>query len=146
LPPGQYRTAYPNELSGGQQQRVGIARALAANPPVLLMDEPFGALDPITRAKVRKDFKELDELRSTTIVLVTHDVQEAFELADRIFLMDNGAIVQQGTPDQLLFEPAGDYARDFFEEQRFQLEAGRIGATDYPTLIKAFDHFRKTPH
>jgi osmoprotectant transport system ATP-binding protein len=144
LPPDQYRNAYPHELSGGQQQRVGIARALAANPPVLLMDEPFGALDPITRASVRKDFKELDELRSTTIVLVTHDVQEAFELAVRIFLMDKGAIVQQGTPDQLLFEPGGEYARDFFEEQRFQLEAARIGAADYPALIRAFDHFRKT--
>jgi osmoprotectant transport system ATP-binding protein len=146
LPPGQYRNAYPHELSGGQQQRVGIARALAAGPPVLLMDEPFGALDPITRASVRKDFKELDELRSTTIVLVTHDVQEAFELADRIFLMDNGRIVQQGTPDQLLFEPGGEYAREFFEEQRFQLEAARIGAADYPALIRAFDHFRKTQH
>jgi osmoprotectant transport system ATP-binding protein len=146
LPPGQYLGAYPHELSGGQQQRVGIARALAAYPPVLLMDEPFGALDPITRAGVRKDFLELDELRSTTIILVTHDVQEAFELADRIFLMDKGVIVQQGTPDQLLFEPAGEYARDFFEEQRFQLEAARIGVTDYPALIRAFDHFRKTQH
>jgi osmoprotectant transport system ATP-binding protein len=146
LPPDQYCNAYPHELSGGQQQRVGIARALAANPPVLLRDEPFGALDPITRASVRKDFKELDELRSTTIVLVTHDVREAFELADRIFLMDKGAIVQRGTPDQLLFEPGGEYARDFFEEQRFQLEAARIGAADYPALIRAFDHFRKTQH
>ncbi|HTR31258.1 MAG TPA: ATP-binding cassette domain-containing protein [Puia sp.] len=146
LPPQQYYDAYPHELSGGQQQRVGIARALAAYPPVLLMDEPFGALDPITRASVRKDFAELDELRSTTIVLVTHDVQEAFELADRIFLMDKGIIVQQGTPDQLLFEPTGAYARDFFEEQRFQLEAARIGASDYPALIRAFDHFRKTQH
>lgn len=145
LPPREYVTAYPHELSGGQQQRVGIARALAAYPPVLLMDEPFGALDPITRASVRKDFKELDELRSTTIVLVTHDVQEAFQLGDRIFLMDKGGIVQEGTPDQLLFEPGGDYARNFFEDQRFQLEAARIGATDYPALIRAFDHFRKTP-
>jgi osmoprotectant transport system ATP-binding protein len=146
LSPDQYRSAYPHQLSGGQQQRVGIARALAAYPPVLLMDEPFGALDPITRASVRKDFKQLDELRSKTIVLVTHDVQEAFELADRIVLLDKGRIVQQGTPDELLFEPAGDYARNFFEEQRFQLEAGRIGATDYPALIRAFDHFRKRQH
>jgi osmoprotectant transport system ATP-binding protein len=143
LPSDQYRSAYPHELSGGQQQRVGIARALAADPPVLLMDEPFGALDPITRASVRKDFTKLDELRSKTIILVTHDVQEAFELADRIFLLDRGRIVQQGTPDQLLFEPGGEYARNFFEDQRFQLEAGRIGATDYPALIRAFDHFRK---
>ncbi len=143
LSPAQYSSSFPAELSGGQQQRVGIARALAANPPVLLMDEPFGALDPITRAAVKKDFKELDELRSKTIILVTHDVQEAFELADRIFLMDKGRIVQEGTPDQLLFEPAGDYVRTFFEEQRFPLEAGRIAAGDYPALIRAFDNFKK---
>jgi len=142
LPPGQYRTAYPRELSGGQQQRVGIARALAADPPILLMDEPFGALDPITRSNVRKDFKELDELRSKTIVLVTHDVQEAFELADRILLMDKGRIVQQGTPDELLFHPNGDYVRQFLQEQRFQLEAERIAPGDYPALIRAFDHFK----
>ncbi len=142
LPPAQYRNSFPSGLSGGQQQRVGIARALAADPPVLLMDEPFGALDPITRAAVKKDFKQLDELRSKTIILVTHDVQEAFELADRIFLMDKGRVIQQGTPDQLLFEPANDYVQTFFEEQRFPLEAGRIAAGDYPALIRAFDHFK----
>jgi osmoprotectant transport system ATP-binding protein len=142
LSPAQYRSAYPHELSGGQQQRVGIARALASDPPILLMDEPFGALDPITRASVRKDFKELDELRSKTIVLVTHDVQEAFELADRIFLMDQGKVIQSGTPEELLFSPAGDYVRNFLEDQRFQLEAARIAAGDYPALIKAFDHFK----
>ncbi|MBS1664669.1 MAG: ABC transporter ATP-binding protein [Bacteroidetes bacterium] len=142
LPPDQYGASLPAQLSGGQQQRVGIARALAAGPPILLMDEPFGALDPITRAAVKKDFKELDELKSTTIILVTHDVQEAFELADRIFLMDKGRVVQEGTPDQLLFEPAADYVRTFFEEQRFALEASRIAAGDYPALIRAFDHFK----
>lgn len=142
LPPDHYRTAYPRELSGGQQQRVGIARALAADPPILLMDEPFGALDPISRSSIRKDFKELDELRSKTIILVTHDVQEAFELADRILLMDKGRIVQQGTPDELLFNPNADYVRQFLQEQRFQLEAERIAPGDYPALIKAFDHFK----
>ena len=125
LSPGQYRHAWPNELSGGQQQRVGIARALAADPPVLLMDEPFGALDPITRASVRKDFKELDELRAKTIILVTHDVQEAFELADRILLMDGGRIIQEGVPEDLFDRPATQYVKDFFEGQRF-----------------IFDHFR----
>lgn len=142
LSPEQYRSAYPQELSGGQQQRVGIARALAADPPVLLMDEPFGALDPITRSAVRKDFKELDELRSKTIILVTHDIPEAFELADRILLMDKGRIIQEGTPDELLFKPAGEYVRQFLQEQRFQLEAERIAAGDYPTLIRAFDNFK----
>ena len=146
LPAAQYLSSFPSELSGGQQQRVGIARALAADPPVLLMDEPFGALDPITRAAVKKDFKELDELRSKTIILVTHDVQEAFELADRIFLMDKGRIIQAGTPDQLLFEPAEEYVRTFFEEQRFPLEAARIKAGDYPALIRAFDKFKNRHH
>jgi osmoprotectant transport system ATP-binding protein len=145
LPPGEYRSAWPHELSGGQQQRVGIARALAADPPILLMDEPFGALDPITRAHVRSDFKKLEELRTKTIILVTHDVQEAFEMADRILLMDNGRVIQEGTPDELLFHPAVDYVRSFLEEQRFPLEASRIEAGDYPSLIRAFDQYKNRP-
>lgn len=114
--------AFPNELSGGQQQRVGLARALAANPPILLMDEPFGALDPITKADIHKEFKELDELKRKTIVLVTHDVQEAFELGDRICLMDKGEIMQIGTPFELLFTPANNYVKSFFDKYRLQLE------------------------
>ncbi|HMH23344.1 MAG TPA: ABC transporter ATP-binding protein [Puia sp.] len=145
LPPGKYLSSYPHELSGGQQQRVGLARALAANPPILLMDEPFGALDPITRASVKKDFKELDELKSKTIILVTHDVQEAFELADRICLMDKGKIIQNGAPDDLLFRPADEYVRSFIGDQRFQLEVNRIGSKDYPALIEAFNHFKNRP-
>lgn len=117
-----YYNAYPNELSGGQQQRVGLARALAADAAILLMDEPFGALDPITRTHVRNDFKNLEEFKKKTIVLVTHDVQEAFELADRICLMDKGKIVQVGTPTELLFKPANDFVKSFFDEQRLQLE------------------------
>jgi osmoprotectant transport system ATP-binding protein len=117
-----YYNSYPNELSGGQQQRVGLARALAADAAILLMDEPFGALDPITRTKVREDFKNLEEFKKKTIVLVTHDVQEAFELADRICLMDKGKIVQTGTPAALLFKPANDFVQKFFDEQRLQLE------------------------
>lgn len=113
---------YPNELSGGQQQRVGLARALAANPPILLMDEPFGALDPLTKADIHKEFKQLDELKKKTIVLVTHDVQEAFELGDRICLMDKGGIMQIGTPFQLLFNPANEYVKSFFDKHRLQLE------------------------
>jgi osmoprotectant transport system ATP-binding protein len=142
LPPGKFMSSYPHQLSGGQQQRVGLARALAAYPPVLLMDEPFGALDPLTRASVKRDFKELDELKSKTIVLVTHDILEAFELADRIFLMDRGKIIQSGKPAQLLFEPANEYVKSFFEEQRFQLEVNRIGRDDIAALLDAFNHFK----
>jgi osmoprotectant transport system ATP-binding protein len=118
----EYYDAFPNELSGGQQQRVGLARALAADAAILLMDEPFGALDPITRTHVRNDFKNLEEFKKKTIVLVTHDVQEAFELADKICLMDKGKIIQVGTPTELLFKPANDFVRKFFDEQRLQLE------------------------
>lgn len=117
---------FPNELSGGQQQRVGLARALAANPPILLMDEPFGALDPITKSEIHKEFKELDELKKKTIVLVTHDVQEAFELGDRICLMDKGEIMQIGKPSELLFQPANDYVKSFFDKHRLQLELKSI--------------------
>ncbi|WP_367866518.1 ABC transporter ATP-binding protein [Pedobacter sp. WC2423] len=113
---------YPAALSGGQQQRVGLARSLMVNPPVLLMDEPFGALDNLTRISIRKEFKALDELVKKTVVMVTHDVQEAFEMGDRICLMDRGEIKQIGTPEDLLFHPANDFVADFFKEQRLQLE------------------------
>ena len=113
---------YPAELSGGQRQRVGLARALAAKPPVVLMDEPFGALDPFTRRHVRRELFGLNELRETTVVLVTHDVSEALELADRIALMDKGRIVQIGPPDELLNRPANAFVRDFLDDKplRFQ--------------------------
>jgi osmoprotectant transport system ATP-binding protein len=122
--------AYPNELSGGQQQRIGLARALVADPPVLLMDEPFGALDNVTRSKIHDEFNALDELKRKTIIMVTHDVQEAFELADRIALMDKGKIVQIGTPTELLFKPANKFVSDFLKEQRLQLEFKSIKLTD----------------
>ncbi|SFW24856.1 ABC transporter ATP-binding protein [Chitinophaga sancti] len=122
LPVSDYLHAYPQQLSGGQQQRVGLARALAADPPVLLMDEPFGALDPVTRTSVRKEFRALDEIQHKTIIMVTHDVQEAFELGTRICLMDKGKVQQTGTPAELLFSPANDFVRSFFDEHRFVLE------------------------
>jgi len=140
--PDSYLASYPHQLSGGQQQRIGLARALAADPPILLMDEPFGALDPITRVSLQKDFKQLDELQRKTILLVTHDVQEAFELADRICLMDKGKIVQAGKPAELLFHPANDYVKNFFDDQRFLLEVKMMNATDHERVIVAFDHFK----
>ncbi|MVM41013.1 ATP-binding cassette domain-containing protein [Spirosoma sp. HMF3257] len=108
---------YPSELSGGQRQRVGLARALAAKPPVVLMDEPFGALDPFTRRHVRRELFGLNELKETTVVLVTHDVSEALELADRIALMDKGRIVQIGPPAELVKQPANDFVRDFLDDK-----------------------------
>lgn len=113
---------YPDQLSGGQRQRVGLARALAAKPPIILMDEPLGALDPITRSGIREEFKTLAELRQKTIILVTHDVQEAFELGDRICLMDKGRIQQLDTPKNLLLKPANAFVRNFFKEQRWALQ------------------------
>lgn len=120
--PNSYRSRYPHELSGGQQQRVGIARALAAHPPILLMDEPFGALDNVTRTKIQEEFKALDELKRKTIVMVTHDVQEAFTLGNQICLMDKGAVVQIGKPWDLLFKPSHSLVTSFLQEQRLQLE------------------------
>jgi len=113
---------YPSALSGGQQQRVGLVRALMVNPPVLLMDEPFGALDNLTRISIRKEFRELDELRNKTTVMVTHDIQEAFEMGDTICLMNKGEVMQVGTPDDLLHHPANEFVADFLNDQRLLLE------------------------
>lgn len=113
---------FPHELSGGQQQRVGVARALAADPAIILLDEPFGALDPITRKQVRDDFANLEELQPKTMILVTHDVAEAFTLGDRICLMDGGRVQQHGKPQDLLFRPVNDFVRHFFSGDRLTLE------------------------
>ncbi|KAB7897815.1 ATP-binding cassette domain-containing protein [Rouxiella sp. S1S-2] len=114
LDPQQFRKRYPHQLSGGQQQRVGVARALASDPEVLLMDEPFGALDPVTRATLQQEIARIHQLSGRTIVLVTHDIDEALGLADRIVLLSDGQIVQQGTPLEMLTQPATPFVRDFF--------------------------------
>jgi len=121
---------FPHELSGGQQQRVGLARALVTDPAVLLMDEPFGALDNVTRGSIQKEFKALEELKRKTIVMVTHDVQEAFELADRICLMDKGKIIQIGTPKELLYQPINDFAEKFLASQKLALEFKVVNIQD----------------
>jgi osmoprotectant transport system ATP-binding protein len=120
--PENYLQLFPHELSGGQQQRVGLIRALITDPAILLMDEPFGALDNVTRSGIQEEFKALEEFKRKTIVMVTHDVQEAFELADRICLMDQGKIIQIGTPKELLFNPASEFVIKFLESQRLVLE------------------------
>ncbi|QJX48482.1 ATP-binding cassette domain-containing protein [Hymenobacter taeanensis] len=130
LPPDRFAGQYPHQLSGGQQQRVGLARALAADPPIILLDEPFGALDPITRASIRREFRELEELRRKTVVLVTHDVTEAFELADRIMLLNAGQVQQLGTPRELLFRPANDFVRTFFEAEQLSLQLRTLRLAD----------------
>ncbi|XWW46898.1 ABC transporter ATP-binding protein [Fibrella sp. USSR17] len=113
--PATVLTRFPDQLSGGQRQRIGLARALAADPPIILMDEPFGALDPITRAAIRREFRKLEALQQKTIVLVTHDVREAVNLGDRIALMDAGRIVQMGPPDELQHQPATEFVRTYMD-------------------------------
>src|SRR5262245_57988137 len=109
LPADQYRARGPAQLSGGQQQRVGFARALAAGPAVMLLDEPFGALDPITRDGLRQEFRQIQQRLGLTAVMVTHDVTEALLSADRIAVMNAGRLVQFGTPQEMLTRPADDF-------------------------------------
>ncbi len=114
LEPAKYRRRYPKQLSGGQQQRVGVARALAADPPVMLMDEPFGAIDPITRDRLQDEFLNLQARIRKTIVIVTHDVAEAIKLGDRIAILGDGArLAQYDTPSAILGEPAGEFVASF---------------------------------
>jgi len=109
LDPAEFAQKFPHELSGGQQQRVGVARALAARPALLLMDEPFGALDAVIRSKAQDDLLAIQRRLGTTIVLVTHDLNEAFHLGDRIAVMDQARLLQYATPAELLMRPADDF-------------------------------------
>jgi len=126
LPPEQYRERRSKDLSGGQQQRVGLARALAARPSIMLMDEPFGALDPMTRDQLQNDFRQLHDQLNLTTIMVTHDMVEALLLADRIAVMANGKILQVGTPHELMTNPVNETVASFIEtpkRQADQLEA-----------------------
>ncbi|MGQ3211332.1 MAG: ABC transporter ATP-binding protein [Shinella sp.] len=130
LDPAAFGPRYPHELSGGQQQRVGVARALAAEPNILLMDEPFGALDPVIRAKAQEDLLAIQKHFGTTIVLVTHDMEEAFHLADKIAVMDKGKIVQYAAPEEMLVNPATDFVETLIGagERPFRLlSIGSVG-------------------
>ncbi len=114
LDPADYRNRFPKELSGGQQQRVGVARALAADPPVLLMDEPFGVVDPITRQRLQDELLRIQDELHKTIVIVTHDFDEAVKLGDWIVVFSDGAhIVQYDTPERILAEPANEFVENF---------------------------------
>lgn len=130
LEPAAFRNRYPHQLSGGQKQRVGVARGLAADPPVILMDEPFGALDPITRAQLQDEFLRLRRRLKKVILFVTHDMDEAIKLGDRIAVMRSGRIVQFDTPRKILREPADPFVRDM---------VGREGGIKLMKLLRIAD-------
>jgi osmoprotectant transport system ATP-binding protein len=130
LEPGQYRSRYPSELSGGERQRVGVARALAADPPVMLMDEPFGAVDPIRRDRLQNEFLRLQEMVRKTIIFVTHDVDEAIKMGDRIAILQRGGILAQfDTPAAILANPASEFVERFVGADRGlkRLSLARVG-------------------
>ena len=136
LDPDTYRNQYPSQLSGGQQQRVGVARAFAVDPPIVLMDEPFSALDPMTRAELQDEIHTLQKKTKKTVVFVTHDMDEAIKLAARICIIQEGHIVQCDTPERILKAPANQYVTDF-------IGANRLWAN--PEYIRARDIMRRRP-
>ncbi|MBU3181291.1 ABC transporter ATP-binding protein [Clostridium psychrophilum] len=130
MKPDEYINRYPCELSGGQQQRIGVARAWATNPDIILMDEPFSALDPITRNQLQDELFNLHQDSQKTIVFVTHDMDEALKLGDRICIMKDGDIVQYDTPEEILNNPANDYVKEFIGKNRIWQKPGFIRAKD----------------
>ena len=134
LDPDIYRNQYPSQLSGGQQQRVGIARAFAADPPIVLMDEPFSALDPATRSELQNEIHYLHAKDKKTVVFVTHDMDEAIKLADRICMIQNGRIVKCDTPENILKHPANQYVMEFIGANRLWANPNYIRAADIMRL------------
>ena len=136
--------SYPNELSGGMQQRVGLARALANDPSILLMDEAFSALDPLIRSEMQDELLELQAEQRRTIVFISHDLDEAMRIGDRIAIMEGGRVVQVGTPDEILNNPADDYVRSFFRgvDVTNILTAGDIAAKKQVTVYERDDNLR----
>ncbi|MGM0863055.1 MAG: ABC transporter ATP-binding protein [Bacillota bacterium] len=130
LDPKVYRKRYPLELSGGQQQRVGVIRALAAEPPIILMDEPFSALDPISREQLQDELKSIQNTIHKTIVFVTHDIDEALKIADEIAVMRDGEIEQIATPSELLSQPANEFVRAFIGEERLNTRQTQMQVID----------------
>jgi osmoprotectant transport system ATP-binding protein len=145
MDPGVYRDRYPKELSGGQRQRVGVARAMSADPDVMLMDEPFGAIDPITRDRLQNEFLRLQEQIKKTIVFVTHDIDEAIKMGDRIaILREQSHIAQFDTPERILVNPADDFVADFIGRgaslKRLNLSRVRdVGLHQWPTVNEGAD-------
>lgn len=144
LEPKLYRKRRPNQLSGGQQQRVGIARAMAADPKILLMDEPFGAIDAITRKSLQDELHRIQRLLKKTILFVTHDVDEAFRLADRIIVMQAGKVVQFATPYDILTNPANDFVRQLIGEEDVFRKMSFVKVADIVTLSQESDCIEET--
>jgi osmoprotectant transport system ATP-binding protein len=133
LDPEQYGDRYPAELSGGQQQRVGVARAMAADPPVMLMDEPFGAVDPITRERLQDEFLKIQQEINKTIVFVTHDIDEAIKMGDHIAILEEGGVLAQyDTPERILTEPATDFVASFVGGDRVLKRLSLTRVSDFP--------------
>ena len=131
LKSSDYAGKYPGQLSGGEAQRIGVARALAADPPIMLMDEPFGAVDPLTRERLQAQFIRIQQEVKKTIVLVTHDLDEAIRLADRIAIMASGRLVQYDTPEVILSRPRNKFVRDFVGADRALKRLSRIPIKDF---------------
>ncbi len=142
----EYLRRYPRELSGGQKQRIGVARALAADPDIILMDEPFGAVDDITRKVLQDEMKELHKQLQKTIVFVTHDIEEAIKLGTRIVLMNQGKIIQAGTKEEMLFSPETDFTKEFLGMKSFNAYLGQLSIEEVykpykeSTIIKDADN------
>ncbi|NOY44262.1 MAG: betaine/proline/choline family ABC transporter ATP-binding protein [Deltaproteobacteria bacterium] len=130
LEPRVFRGRYPRELSGGQAQRVGVARAMAANPPVMLMDEPFGAIDPINREVLQDEFLKIQEKLRKTIIFITHDIDEAIKMGDKIALLDAGRLVQFGEPEELLTRPKNEFVKSFVGADRVLKRLNLLKARD----------------
>jgi len=131
LDPSAYRDKYPNELSGGEAQRIGVARALAADPPILLMDEPFGAVDPLNREVLQREFVRIQRELKKTVLFVTHDLDEAVRIADRIIIMKNGTIVQNDIPEIILASPKNKFVHDFVGSDRALKRLSRFIVSQY---------------
>jgi osmoprotectant transport system ATP-binding protein len=130
LDPAEFLDRYPNELSGGQAQRVGVARALAADPPVLLMDEPFGAVDPVNREVIQDEFLRMQKALRKTVLFVSHDIDEAVKMADRIAIFRAGRLEQYAAPDELLGRPANDFVASFVGSDRTLKRLRRINVSE----------------
>jgi osmoprotectant transport system ATP-binding protein len=130
LDPAKVRLCYPRQLSGGQRQRVGVARALAADPPVMLMDEPFGAIDPIARGRLQDEFRDILKRVRKTVVIVTHDLDEAIKMGDRIAIMKDGCLIQHDTPDAILARPLNTFVEAFVGPDRALKRLGLLSVDD----------------